>query len=113
MISCLLLVPQFVLPHKALADALTASDSFNRADGPLGPNWTDISDGGMAISSGAVIGKAGQVTGDMWTADTFTSDQFSEVQVTSTQLTGGQWVGPAVRAQGWRAERLRRHLLLE
>jgi hypothetical protein len=53
----------------------------------------------MAISSGAVTGKAGQVTGDMWIADTFTSDQFSQVQVTSAQLTGAQWVGPAVRAQ--------------
>ena len=82
--------------------ATTASDSFNRADGPLGPNWTDMPDGGMAISSGAVTGKAGQTTGDMWTEDTFTSDQFSEVGVTSAQLTGGQWVGPAVRAQAGR-----------
>jgi len=79
--------------------ATTASDSFNRADGPLGPNWTDMPDGGMAISSGAVIGTAGQTTGDMWTEDTFTSDQFSEVAVTSAQLTGNEWVGPAVRMQ--------------
>jgi Putative esterase len=79
--------------------ATSASDSFSRPDGPLGPNWTDISDGGLAISSGVVSGKAGQLTGDVWTANTFNSDQFSQVQVTSTQLTGGQWVGAAVRAQ--------------
>ena len=53
----------------------------------------------MAISSDAVTGTAGAVTGDMWTADTFTSDQYSQVTVTSTQLTGGQWIGPAVRVQ--------------
>ena len=109
---CLLLVPQFVAPQKALADTPNASDSFNRADGPLGPNWTDMPDGGMAISSGAVTGKAGQTTGDMWTEDTFTSDQFSEVGVTSAQLTGGQWVGPAVRAQAG-GGCLCRYLLLE
>ena len=81
-----------------VASATSASDNFNRADGPLGANWTDISDGGMAISSGAVIGTAGRVTGDMWTAGTFTSDQFSEIQVTSTQLGGGV-DRPAVRVQ--------------
>jgi K+-transporting ATPase c subunit len=97
--SLLLLVPLVAFPHKALADPLTASDNFSRADGPLGPNWADVSDGGLAISSGAVIGKAGQVTGDTWIADTFTSDQFSQVQVTSTQLSGTQWIGPAVRMQ--------------
>ena len=96
---CLLLFTQFAFPHEALADTLVASDNFNRANGPLGPNWTDISDGGMAISSDQVTGTAGALTGDMWTANTFTSDQFSTIQVTSTQLTGGQWIAPAVRVQ--------------
>ncbi len=99
LVLSLLFFSQFALPHKALADTTTASDNFARADGPLGPNWTDVSDGGMAISSDAVTGKAGAVTGDMWSADAFTSDQFSQVEVTSAQLTGGQWIGPAVRAQ--------------
>ena len=53
----------------------------------------------MAIASQQVVGAAGVLTGDTWTANSFTSDQYSEVQVTSTQLTGGQWVGPAVRVQ--------------
>ena len=85
------------LPHQAAADP--ASDDFDRADGPLGPDWTDLTDGGLAISSGAVVGQAEQVTSDMWTAGTFTSDQYSQVVVTSTQLSGGLWVGPAVRMQ--------------
>jgi hypothetical protein len=78
----------------------TASDDFNRADGSLGANWTDISDGGLAITSQAVAGtKASGNSGDIWSAGTFTSDQYSQVAVTSTQLTGGQWIGPMVRAQ--------------
>ena len=32
-------------------ETVIASDNFNRADGGLGPNWTAISDGAMAISS--------------------------------------------------------------
>jgi hypothetical protein len=79
--------------------AMSASDDFNRADGGLGPNWTAISDGGMAIASQVVIGTAGVTTGDIRTAESYPSDQYSKVEVTSTQLTGGQWVGPAVRLQ--------------
>ena len=99
LILSFLFVSQFALPHKAFADATSASDNFARADGSLGPNWTDISDGGLAISSGAVIGTVGSVTGDAWTANSFGGDQFSQVAVTSTQLSGGQWIGPAVRVQ--------------
>ena len=96
---CALLVPVFALAQqKALA--ATASDNFNRANGSLGPNWTNISDGGLAIVSQAAAGTASAgVSGDIWTAGTFTSDQYSQVAVTSTQLTGGQWIGPMVRAQ--------------
>ena len=98
-IFSLLLVAQVALPHGAFAGSI-ASDDFNRPDGSLGPNWADMSDGGMAISSQAVTGtNASGNSGDMWTADTFTSDQYSAVQVTSAQMTGSQWIGPAVRAQ--------------
>ena len=79
--------------------AASASDDFNRADGGLGPDWTAISDGAMAISSQVVTGTAGATTGEIRTAETFASDQYSQVEVTSTQLTGGQWIGPAVRVQ--------------
>src|SRR5215467_5253691 len=94
----LLLVPLFVFPQTALA--ATASDDFNRANGSLGANWTDISDGGLAIVSQAVAGTSSSVvSGDIRTAESYPSDQYSQVQVTSTQLTGGQWIGPMVRAQ--------------
>lgn len=77
-----------------------ASDNFNRANGSLGPNWTDITDGGLAISSEQVVGtNAGSNSGDIRTAESYASDQYSQIQITSVQLSGGQWIGPAVRAQ--------------
>ena len=56
-----------------------ASDDFNRADGSLGPNWTDISDGGLAISSQAVAGSvaSGELRGH--------PDRRSPTTVTSTR----------------------------
>src|SRR5215472_2513428 len=79
------------------APSSSASDNFARANGTLGPDWTDIADGGMAISGQAAIGGAG-VTGDTWTAASFTGDQFAQITLTPTQLTGNQWIGAAVRA---------------
>jgi hypothetical protein len=98
LILCALLIPVLALPRNALA--ATTSDSFNRANGSLGPNWTKISAGDLAISSKAVAGTASAgVTGDTWSASRFTSNQFSQVAVTSKRLTAGQWIGPAVRVQ--------------
>ena len=91
--------PPSAFLHKAFGPP-RASDDFARADGSLGPDWTDMSGGGLAISSGAAAGtNAGGNSGDMWTADALTSDQFSRVSLTSQQLTGTEWVGAAVRAQ--------------
>jgi putative esterase len=76
------------------------SDDFNRADGPLGPNWTDESDGGLVITSRSAAGTAvSGTTGDIRTAESYGSDQYSQIVVTSTQLTSGQWIGTAVRLQ--------------
>src|SRR5580658_3540465 len=86
-----------LLPRTAFA--VSATDNFNRANGPLGPNWTDITDGGLAISSGVVVGTTTGVSGDIRIAEAYSSNQYSQVEVTSTQLTGVQWVGAAVRLQ--------------
>ena len=78
----------------------SASDDFNRADGSLGPDWTDISDGGLAISSQAVTGTiASGNSGDIRTGESYDSNQYSQIEVSATQLTGSQWIGPAVRVQ--------------
>ena len=90
------------------------SDDFNRANGSLGADWTDMSVGGLAISNDAVVGtNATGNSGDIYTGETFGSDQFSQIELTSTQLSGGQWIGPAVRAQDGGQRSLCRHLLLE
>ena len=95
---CLLAASLVAIPQKAWA-ASSASDNFARANGSLGPNWTDMSDGGMAIVSQTAAGTNGGNSGDMWTADSFTSDQYSQVTLTGTQLTATQWIGAVVRAQ--------------
>lgn len=97
-VLCLLLVLMPVLSQKASA-ATPASDDFNRAAGSLGPDWTNIRDGGLSILSHAVTGRSGGLTGDVWTAGTFTSNQYSQIEVTSKRLTGSQWIGAAVRVQ--------------
>ncbi len=93
-----LAVPLLASPQPAQA-AVTVTDTFNRANGSLGPNWTDMSDGGLAISSQVVVGTSSGYSGDIRTGETYSSDQSSQIALTSTQLTGGQWIGPAVRAQ--------------
>ena len=76
------------------------TDDFNRANGSLGPNWTDASDGGLTITGQQVAGTAGNsYSGDIRTAETYPADQFSQITLTSTQLTGGQWIGAAIRMQ--------------
>jgi hypothetical protein len=77
----------------------TGSDDFNRANGGLGSNWAAVSDGGLSISSQAVLGSSA-TAGDIRVGETYPGDQSSQIEVTSTQLTGGQWIGPAVRMQG-------------
>jgi hypothetical protein len=87
-----------VLPAKAFA-ATAASDNFNRANGSLGAGWTDMSDGGLAISNQMVVGNAAGTSGDIRTGESYANDQYSQVTVTATPLTGTQWIGPMVRAQ--------------
>ncbi|HXZ56401.1 MAG TPA: alpha/beta hydrolase-fold protein [Gaiellaceae bacterium] len=80
------------------ASATAPSDDFNRPDGSLGSNWAAIGDGGLSISSQALVGTSA-TAGDIRVAESYGSDQSSQIELTQTQLTGGQWVGPAVRAQ--------------
>ncbi len=93
-----LIAPVLSVPQPASA-AGPVSDDFNRANGNLGANWTDMTDGGLAISSQVVVGTNGAYSGDIRTGETYASDQSSQIEVTSTQLSGGQWIGAGVRAQ--------------
>jgi hypothetical protein len=91
-------VPLFAGQQGAFAVG-SVSDNFNRANGTLGAGWTDMSDGGMAISSQVVVGTKSSYSGDIRTGESYLSNQSSQIEVTSTQLSGGQWIGAAVRAQ--------------
>jgi hypothetical protein len=73
--------------------------TFTKAVGSPGPEWSAMTDGGLAVVNQKLTGTTGGTSGDIRTAESYTSDQFSRLQLTSTQLTGSQWVGPAVRAQ--------------
>ena len=56
----------------ACSDTSLASvpDDFNRADGGLGSNWAAVSDGGLSISSQAVLGTSA-TAGDIRTGETY------------------------------------------
>ena len=75
------------------------TDTFQRANGSLGAGWTDVSDGGLTISSNAAAGSGSGTSGDIRTGETYKGDQFSSVQLTSTLPAGGGWIGPSVRSQ--------------
>jgi len=98
LLSCGLLL--MILEPLQPARAATASDDFNRADGSLGANWTDMSVGGLKISSQVAVGKSSSAeSGDMWAGSSFGGDQFSQITLTSAQPAGGQWIAAVVRAQ--------------
>ena len=98
LVFCLSLVPFLVAPQGAIA--VTATDNFARGNGSLGPDWTDMTDGGLAISSDQVVGtNASGISGDIRTAETYGSDQYSQIEITSTPVGANQWIGPAVRIQ--------------
>lgn len=63
------------------------TDNFNRANGALGANWTEITaaDAAPTISSNTAIGGTGLSTwgdGSLWTANSFTNDQYAEFDAT-------------------------------
>jgi putative esterase len=96
MVLVMILVPALV--RHGSVTALHAADSFSRANGSLGHNWTSIRDGGLSISSHTVAGHSG-LAGDTWTAGRFSKDQYSQLEVSSKQLAADEWIGVAVRVQ--------------
>ncbi len=68
-----------------------ATDNFNRADGPLGPNWTtaDAGDGGISIIDFTcdMAGGAGSHIA-LWNATAFTADHSSQLDYTGVSKRG-------------------------
>src|SRR5262245_60748753 len=96
----IILLPSLLIaatPSPASA-VTTPVDAFNRAQGPLGPNWTAMTDGAMAISAQAVLGTGSSYSGAIRAGELYSANQSSQIQITAPQLTGNQLIGAAVRA---------------
>ena len=89
--------------------ATSRTDNFDRANGALGPNWTAMTDGAMAISSRAVVGTAtAAYSGAIRTGETYAANQASQIQITAPQLATHQLIGVAVRGAERRKQPLPR-----
>ncbi len=70
-----------------------ASDNFNRADGVLGPNWTqaDAGDGSIGIADFTcdMTGPSGSHIA-LWNANAFPNDQLSQLDFTGVTKRGRQ-----------------------
>ncbi len=74
------------------------TDDFNRADGPLGANWTKppASENNLVIVNNQVgVDVESSHNYAFWSADSFSEDQYSEV----TMVNIGLWNGVIVRAK--------------
>src|ERR1700761_6342672 len=98
--SCLLAGPLSVIFPQA-ADAATVSDSFDRANGGLGSNWTTTPGTAAPQISADTLhaGTASALNSAYWSANTFGADQFA--QGTLPGSSGGNFgPGVAVRLSG-------------
>jgi hypothetical protein len=74
------------------------TDDFNRADGPLGPDWTKppASENNLVIVNNQVgVDVESSHNYAFWSADSFSEDQYSEVMMVNI----GLWNGVIVRAK--------------
>ena len=75
--------------------AILAVDNFQRANGPLGANWTAQTGNALSISSDTVIGAAGFVS-SYYNATTPPANQFGQLTLV-TAPTGSDFWGPTLR----------------
>jgi putative esterase len=95
MIACALLAGPLSVIFPQAADAATVSDSFDRASGGLGSNWTTVAGTAAPQISGNTLhaGTASALNSAYWSASTFGSDQFA--QGTLPGSSGGNY-GPGL-----------------
>lgn len=77
--------------------ALPASDSFNRADGAIGANWTAATiaaiSTGLAVSSNRSVSAVANYGMAFWNVDAFAVNQYSQ----ATMISAVAYCGPGVR----------------
>jgi hypothetical protein len=79
-LACCLLAGPLSVVFPQAADAATVSDTFDRANGGLGANWTTTPGTAAPQISGNTLhaGTASSVNSAYWSASTFGNDQFSQ-----------------------------------
>jgi hypothetical protein len=93
--TCTLVAGPLSVIFPQAASAATVSDSFDRANGGLGPNWTTVAGTAAPQISGNTLhaGTAGSLNSAYWSANTFGADQFA--QGTLPGSSGGNY-GPGL-----------------
>jgi hypothetical protein len=88
--------------------SLPATDSFDRANGGLGSNWTTIQNAPQIISNMFSGSVASDYSSAYWNADVFANDQYAKGTPTSTfgsevgtqyvlvRAASGQWYGAGI-----------------
>jgi hypothetical protein len=96
LVSCLI-IGLSMLPNIVHATAI--SDNFNRANGPLGSNWTTLSGTSAPAISGNQLtaGTPNTVNAAYWSANSFNDDQYVQAQFTTPEVSGKYGPGIAVR----------------
>ena len=77
------------------AVATTVSDSFDRANGPLGANWTTVSGAAapQIVNDSLPVGTASALNSAYWSASTFGDDQFAQASLPDSSGTS---YGPGI-----------------
>jgi hypothetical protein len=79
--------------------SLPATDTFTRADGGLGANWTDQNATTLAIDTNKVKANGSAFSYAFWNADSFANDQYSQAALGQAGFaTSVQYTGVTVRA---------------
>jgi hypothetical protein len=81
--------------------ALPAADTFTRANGGLGANWTTVTSQTAPVIVGNLVQTTATGGADSvarWSADTFPNDQFSEIKIVAAASVAANAVGAVVRA---------------
>ena len=95
----ILIIALTICAKVGLVEAQTtvvASDNFNRANGPIGANWTDtLAAGGSFIITNDVVtvDTEEQHIEAFWSANSFSDDQYSQISLSSI----GPWTGVILR----------------
>ena len=100
-VACGLLAGPLSVVFPQAADAATVSDTFDRANGGLGSNWTTTPGTAAPQISGNTLhaGTASALNSAYWSANTFGADQFAQGTLPGSS-GGNDGPGLAVRVSG-------------